>query len=483
MTPPASARTLPLASPATAGVTPLPADSSQAGYWTVATDGSVAGFDGAPVLGSASGTSLAPVVGMSSTPTGRGYWQVALDGGVFSFGDARFFGSAAGVPVAPVLGLAPVPSGLGYWLVASDGGVFSFGDARFFGSTGGLRLNRPVVGTAATPSGSGYWLVAGDGGIFTFGDAGFFGSTGGVRLNEPVVGMAPTPSGQGYWLVASDGGVFSFGDAAFFGSAAGVSAYPVVGLLPTSTGQGYWLAAADGGVFSFGDAHFGGSATGRTAAPSIGITRPGGPPAMGGGFVVAGSPSTPVVALTFDDGPDPSHTAGILEILSRFRVPATFFVLGQWAGRWPDLVREEARRGHSVQNHTWSHANVTRLSDSAFASQIDPTSDLIGRLAGVRPRCLRPPGGNHNAASDQRAAQHGLHVATWNVDPRDWTWISADQIVNRILSQLKPVSVVVLHDRTHIIDALPTLIEQLRARGYHFATICQTSGTSPGAPL
>jgi peptidoglycan/xylan/chitin deacetylase (PgdA/CDA1 family) len=448
--------------------------------WLVSSDGAVATAGGAVPFGTAAGVSRAAVVGLAPTPTGAGYWEAALDGGVFAFGDAGFYGSAVGLSRAPVIGLAPTPSGHGYWLASLDGGVFSFGDARFYGSRAGAARS-PVVALAATSSGGGYWLASLDGGVFSFGDARFYGSAAGVR-HAPVVGAAATPSGHGYWLVASDGGVLTFGDAGFYGSVAAESPVPVVGLVPTPAGAGYWLVRSDGTTSAFGDASPlpGGRAP---TAPAIGLARPGGPPAMGGWFVVSGSPGTPVAALTFDDGPDPSHTPSLLDELARLGVPATFFIIGRNGAAYSDLVREEARLGNSVQDHTWSHVPLPALSAGAFAFQVGTTQALLAGLTGVAPRCLRPPDGIHTAFTDALTAQRGLHLALWNVDPRDWTGISAAEIVGRVLAQLQPVSVIELHDRTAIVAALPALVAALRARGYRFATICQTGGATPGSPL
>jgi len=474
------------AAPPATSVGASPPAPLAAGYWVISTDGGVFSFGGAGFFGSAAPAMIAPAVGLASTPTGKGYWVTGLDGEVMTFGDAGFFGAGVGSSAAPVVGLAPTPSGQGYWLVATDGGVFSHGDAGFFGSGAGVST-APVVSLVATPSGHGYWLLSLEGGVLSFGDALFFGSAAHSAL-APVVSMTPTPSGRGYWLVSTDGGVFAFGDAGFFGSAVGVSQTPVAGLLPTPSGRGYWLVSTDGGVFAFGDAGFFGSAVGNSTAPFVGLTRPGGPPSMGGWLVAAGSPATdspgaPVAALTFDDGPDPSHTLGILDILSRYRVPATFFLMGIHAVQYQDLVREEVRRGNSVQNHTWTHPMLTWLDSGSVGAQIDMTEAYVKGLAGVAPRCLRPPYGAHDAATDQIANGRGLHVVMWNDDPQDWTWISADEIVRRVMAQLQPVSVILFHDRTHVIDALPTLITMLRARGYRFATICQASGATPGSSL
>jgi peptidoglycan/xylan/chitin deacetylase (PgdA/CDA1 family) len=426
---------------------------------------------------------------MESPTTSRpaqGYWSLATDGGVFSWGNVAFFGSAAGLSFAPAVSLAPTPTAQGYWIAALDGGVFSFGDAVFYGSAAGIS-RAPVIGLTPTPSGTGYWLVALDGGVFSFGDAPFFGSAAGAATS-PVVGIASTPTGRGYWIATLDGGVFSFGDAPFFGSGApAASNASFAGLMPTPTAQGYWLVARDGTVSAFGDATTfpppAGSPPPADPAPIVGLARPGGPASTGGLLVADGSPRPPAVALTFDDGPDPSHTAGILDILNRQHVPGTFFLIGMHAAQYPDLVQAEGRRGFSVQDHTWTHPFLTSLSPAGVAGEVGRTQGEITQLTGVAPHCVRPPYGAHNAMTDGVIAGDGLHVTMWNDDPRDWTGISARGITQRVLSQLQPVTVVELHDRTAIIDALPGLIDALRERGYHFATICQTSGAMPGSPL
>jgi peptidoglycan/xylan/chitin deacetylase (PgdA/CDA1 family) len=449
------------------------------GYWMVATDGGVFAYAAAPFLGSAAGVSRAPVVALAPTPGRLGYWLVGLDGGVFSYGAAPFLGSAAGVSRSPVIGLAPTPDGEGYWLTATDGGVFSYGSAPFFGSAAGITTSA-VTGIVATPTGRGYWLVALDGGVFAFGDARYFGSAATLSHN-PVVGMAPTPSGQGYWLVATDGGVFSFGDAYFAGSGVGGITSDATGMTPTASGRGYWLVARNGQVTSYGDAVFAGTPAGLATGPVLGVARPGGPPSTGGGQVAAGSPGGPsIVALTFDDGPDPGHTPALLDTLSRLGVPATFFDVGVHASAYPELVRAEARRGHSVQNHTWGHRELAGLSGAGFGAQVDPAQALLGSLSGVAPDCVRPPDGVRSVSADRQLATRGLLDAGWNVDPQDWTGITATEIVRRVVAQLKPVSVVVLHDRSQITRALPALVTELRSRGYRFASICQTSGAVPG---
>jgi peptidoglycan/xylan/chitin deacetylase (PgdA/CDA1 family) len=466
--------------------------------------GQPVGFGNAGNYGSVAGQTLAaPVVGMAATPSGAGYWLVGTDGGIFAFGDAQFYGSAGGLRLnRPVVAMAATPDGRGYWLAASDGGIFAFGDAGFYGSTGGMALNRAVVGMAATPGGRGYWLVASDGGIFAFGDAGFYGSTGGMALNRPVVGMAATPGGNGYWLAASDGGIFAFGDAGFYGSTGGMALnQPVVGMAATPGGNGYWLAAADGGIFTFGDATFFGSIGNQPLAdPIVAIVAvpggggywilPGPPPPPIGGPSVAGlvisnlsnlpgglyPPGDKVAALTFDDGPNPTFTPQILQVLTQYHVPATFQIVGYEGAARPDLLKAEAADGMTLTNHTWDHAGLTSLNPAQFAGEVDATTNLIQSTTGQTVKCVRPPYGYTNGSVVAQLAQRGLGELLWDIDPSDYATPGTGVIASRVLAALHPGAIVILHDgggdRSQTVAALPAIITGIQAAGYTLVPVC-----------
>jgi peptidoglycan/xylan/chitin deacetylase (PgdA/CDA1 family) len=466
--------------------------------------GQPVGFGNAGNYGSVAGQTLAaPVVGMAATPDGKGYWLVGSDGGIFAFGDAQFFGSTGGTRLnRPVVGMGATPDGKGYWLVGSDGGIFAFGDAQFFGSTGGMALNKSVVGMAATPDGKGYWLVASDGGIFAFGDAQFFGSTGGMALNKPVVGMAATPSGHGYWLVASDGGIFAFADAQFFGSMGGVQLQaPVIGMAATPSGHGYWLAAADGGIFTFGDAPFLGSIGGAPLANPIAAVAavpdgggywilPAPPlPPMGGpsvaGLIIYNLSNLPggiypfgdkVAALTFDDGPNPTYTPQVLQVLTQYHVPATFQIVGSEGAQYPGLLQQEVADGMTLTNHTWDHVDLTSLSPAGFVAEVDRDTNLIQSVTGQQVKCVRPPYGYTNASVVAQLAQRGLGELYWDVDPSDYLMPGAGVIASRVLSALHPGAIIIMHDgggdRSQTVAALPAIITGIEAAGYTLVPVC-----------
>jgi len=186
------------------------------------------------------------------------------------------------------------------------------------------------------------------------------------------------------------------------------------------------------------------------------------------------------VALTFDDGPDPTWTEQILDVLDQYQVPATFFVLGTNAERWPGLVAEMARRGHSVQNHTWGHPYLTQVGDDGVLGQLSGTSDLVEQILGSRPGCYRPPYGDVDARVDGLAASIGMARVGWNVAPNDYLSPPPDVLVGNVMARAAQLPgqplVVVLHDgggnRAATLAALPGMIESLAAAGYSFVSVC-----------
>ena len=199
----------------------------------------------------------------------------------------------------------------------------------------------------------------------------------------------------------------------------------------------------------------------------------------------ASSPGDPVVALTFDDGPDPTFTPKVLDILSRYGVPATFFV-GREMADHPDLVRAEAAAGHAVGNHTWDHVNLITTPIDSYAHQVDDASTRIESLTGSRPICLRAPGGNVNDTVIARVAQRGMAVVGWSVDPEDWASPGTDAIVRRVLAAARAGSIIVLHDgggdRSQTVAALPRIISGLRSQGLAPVGMCVPPAPPPPPP-
>ncbi len=189
-----------------------------------------------------------------------------------------------------------------------------------------------------------------------------------------------------------------------------------------------------------------------------------------------GSREQPVVALTFDDGPNPPYTGRILDVLDRYRVPATFFCVGLHALAHHEELARMAAAGHQIANHTWSHPFLPDLSHGELRAQLERTDEAIGEVVGGEgPRMFRPPYGSRTPEVLSWLTEHKATIALWDVEPFDWALPGPQEITRLVLEQTRPGSVILLHDgggdRSQTAEALPAVIEGLLARGYGFARL------------
>lgn len=178
-----------------------------------------------------------------------------------------------------------------------------------------------------------------------------------------------------------------------------------------------------------------------------------------------------VIALTFDDGPEPVYTPQILRVLADNNVKGTFFMMGSHVSEYPALARSVRDAGHALGNHTWSHSQTP----SDPASEVTRTVAVMQSVLGVTPILFRPPFGNlNNGVAAQALAQRDA-VVMWSSDPNDWATPGADIIASRVVSQATSGGIILLHDgggdRSQTVAALPTIIRELKARGYRFVTM------------
>ena len=191
-------------------------------------------------------------------------------------------------------------------------------------------------------------------------------------------------------------------------------------------------------------------------------------------------PRSKVIALTFDDVPDPRFTPQLLDILKMYHVKATFFVVGSRAEKHPGLVKRMIREGHAVGNHSYNHPQFVKLTMNDFRAQIIQTENIIQTLAGYKPKLIRPPYGDINEQQLKWAKYHGYKLVNWNVDSLDWKGLSKTQVRNNILSQAGKGAIVLQHggggqssNLRGTIQALPEVITIMRKRGYTFVTVPQ----------
>ncbi|WP_134642933.1 polysaccharide deacetylase family protein [Ammonifex thiophilus] len=186
------------------------------------------------------------------------------------------------------------------------------------------------------------------------------------------------------------------------------------------------------------------------------------------------------VALTFDDGPYPGLTERYLAVLERMHAPATFFVIGCRAERYPHLVKLMREKGHEVGSHSWWHANLGRATKEEVRSDLVRTARVLEGITGEPVKFFRPPYGAVNSGVLEIAEELGEKVVLWDVDPRDWTNPGPQTMVKRVLSQVRDGSIILLHEgRPGTLEALPTLIRELRNRGYELVTLSELLQPAP----
>ena len=183
----------------------------------------------------------------------------------------------------------------------------------------------------------------------------------------------------------------------------------------------------------------------------------------------------PYIAMTFDDGPSPETTPRLLDILKQRNIKATFFMIGQNAERNPAIVKRILAEGHEIGNHSWTHPQLSKLSDDRVTEEINKTQNAIKDASGYTPVLMRPPYGAITARQkDWIEKQFGLSVIIWSVDPFDWKRPGASVIEERILAGARPGAIVLSHDiHKQTVDAMPATLDALAAKGFKFVTVSQ----------
>ncbi len=186
------------------------------------------------------------------------------------------------------------------------------------------------------------------------------------------------------------------------------------------------------------------------------------------------------IALTFDDGPHPYKTTEILDILDKYGVKATFFIIGENAEYYPEIVAEEAARGHELANHSYSHAKLSTLTEAGIRAEIERADTAIKNAAGITPALFRPPEGAYSENVVKTARELGKNTILWTVDTLDWAKAPASAIVENVKKSVTSGSIILFHDYTikdtHTAEALEIIIPYLQAQGYEFVTVSSLVG-------
>ena len=181
-----------------------------------------------------------------------------------------------------------------------------------------------------------------------------------------------------------------------------------------------------------------------------------------------------VVSLTFDAAWGDEDTQQLIEILGKYKVRATFFVVGEWVDRCGDSVKALFDAGHEIMNHSDSHPNMPKLSRERMLEEINRCNDKIQAITGVRPTLHRAPYGDYSNALIETADTLGMHVIQWDVDSLDWKDPPVADIVSRVTKQVNSGSIVLFHNAAkNTPAALPQILEKLTAEGYTFLPVSE----------
>lgn len=179
------------------------------------------------------------------------------------------------------------------------------------------------------------------------------------------------------------------------------------------------------------------------------------------------------IALTFDDGPWPTTTTQILDILKKNNIKATFFWVGRYLQVYPELGKKVAAAGHAIGNHTWNHQYIKYNEDGA-AREIDRTTALIEKVTGVKTTIFRPPGGILDNGLAAYAQKRNYTVVMWSADSLDWR-TNTESLMENVMKQANSGGIVLMHDgggnRARTVEALPDIIAKFRKEGYTFVTV------------
>ncbi len=183
------------------------------------------------------------------------------------------------------------------------------------------------------------------------------------------------------------------------------------------------------------------------------------------------------IALTFDDGPHPTLTREILGILDEYGIKATFFMIGQNIGYYPETAAEVIAAGHEVGNHTFSHPRLRQFSDDSLVGEILATEGALLELGEYRPHLFRPPEGICGERVATIADRYSYTVVLWNVDTRDWAHTPPSEIARNVTENIRSGGIILCHD--YIVKDSPTpealrmFIPRLLEEGYKFVTVSE----------
>ena len=180
------------------------------------------------------------------------------------------------------------------------------------------------------------------------------------------------------------------------------------------------------------------------------------------------------VSLTFDAAWGNEDTQTLIDILGKYNVKATFFVIGQWVEKYPESVKALSDAGHEVMSHSYDHAHFASLTTDQIIENVNKSCDAIEEVTGVRPTLFRAPYGEYDDHVIAAVDSMNIHTIQWDVDSLDWKEIPATEIYNRVTSNVAPGSIVLFHNAAlHTPEALADILEYLISEGYSIVPVSE----------
>lgn len=180
------------------------------------------------------------------------------------------------------------------------------------------------------------------------------------------------------------------------------------------------------------------------------------------------------IAISFDAAWGADKTRKIVEILKAHDVKATFFLVGFWVDAYKQEVAFLADSGMEIGNHSKNHLHMSTLNEEKIEEEVEYVNTAVRELTGVSPKVFRSPFGEYNDAVISAVESLGMTPIQWDVDSLDWKGISASEIISRVVGKVKNGSIILCHNNSdHIVEALPTILEELTAKGYTFVTMSE----------
>lgn len=187
--------------------------------------------------------------------------------------------------------------------------------------------------------------------------------------------------------------------------------------------------------------------------------------------IYRGHPEKEMVSFAINVAWGEEYLPEMLEVLKKHSIHATFFFEGKWVKKHPDLAKIIIEAGHEGGNHSYTHPDMARISESRAAEEMEKTTKVIESTTGVRPLLFAPPSGSFTDKTVEIARRHGMYTTLWTVDTIDWKKPAPDELITRVMSRIHPGAIILMHPTEASSASLDTLIKKIKAKQLKINTV------------